>query len=91
MYVCAREQNDEGKSYILSIDSGIIEDPARGKGYTVIGITEFNSLEDMRYYDEKCQEHAALKEKARELGVEEPPLVAYWQVRIDPADEGVEA
>lgn len=80
-------QDANGKSYILSLDAGIVEDPARAQGHTVIGTTEFNSLEDMRFYDEECQDHTALKARARELGLEEPPLVAYWMVRVDPGEE----
>jgi hypothetical protein len=79
--------HQDGKSYILALDAGIIEDPARSKGYTVIGTTEFNSLEDMRFYDEECEGHAALKARARELGLEEPPLVAWCFIRVDPSEE----
>jgi hypothetical protein len=81
------DTHQDGRSYILFLDAGIIEDPARSKGYTVIGTTEFNSLDDMRFYDEECEDHAALKARARELGLEEPPLVAWCFVRLDPSEE----
>jgi hypothetical protein len=34
-------------------------------------------MEDMRYYDEECPLHAALKATARGFGMLEPPLVLY--------------
>lgn len=44
------------------------EDP-RSKGFTVVSQTEFASLEDMRYYDDGCEAHAALKAVAKGLGI----------------------
>jgi hypothetical protein len=61
----------------LYLSAGLTDDPARSKGFTVVARTEFASMEDMRFYDEECPAHAALKATARAFGMLEPPLVAY--------------
>lgn len=40
---------------------------------------KFASLDDMNYYDNECPTHAALKKAGAGLGVEEPPLVVYFE------------
>ena len=68
----------DGKPYILYVSAGIVLDDPRAQGYTVAAKTEFASLDDMRFYDEQCQAHAALKETAKAAGVAEKPLTVYF-------------
>jgi hypothetical protein len=49
---------------------GVAEDDARSQGYTVICKTEFASMEDLKYYDDSCAAHQALKATAKDFGVE---------------------
>jgi len=56
----------------------VVHDDRRAQGYTVAAKTEFASLEDMRFYDEQCPAHAALKEKVKDLGLTEVPLTVYF-------------
>ncbi|KAB5559886.1 hypothetical protein GE09DRAFT_1220555 [Coniochaeta sp. 2T2.1] len=75
----AAEQKKDGKPYILYMAAGIAVDPARSRGYTVVARSEFASMEDMRWYDEECPAHKALKETARAFDMPEPPLVIYHE------------
>ena len=67
----------DGKRYILYMSAGIAVDPARSRGFTVVARSEFANMDDMRWYDEECPAHAALKETARGFNLPEPPLVVY--------------
>ncbi|KYK60647.1 stress responsive A/B barrel domain-containing protein [Drechmeria coniospora] len=60
----------DGKPYILSLAVGIAENDPRSQGYTVICKTEFASLDDLRYYDDKCEAHQKLKVAAKDLTIE---------------------
>jgi hypothetical protein len=51
----------DGKPYILACESHKLYDDARSNGYTVLGKTRFASLDDMKYYDDSCEAHTALK------------------------------
>ncbi|KAF5611269.1 stress responsive A B barrel domain protein [Fusarium subglutinans] len=55
-------QQKDGKPYILSMVVGAADEDARSQGYTFVSKTEFASMEDMKYYDEGCQAHQALKD-----------------------------
>ncbi|KAK2047842.1 stress responsive A/B barrel domain-containing protein [Colletotrichum somersetense] len=59
-------QKKDGKPYILSLIVGLAAEDPRAQGFTVVSKSEFASLEDMKYYDEECAAHAALKVFARE-------------------------
>ena len=50
--------------------AGPAEPDQRSQGFTFIAKSEFASLEDMKYYDEECAAHQALKKGAMSLGVE---------------------
>jgi len=50
----------------------------RTQGYNVFANTTFSSLDDVKYYDEKCEAHAALKAFAKEK-VAGPPMVLMWE------------
>ncbi len=69
----------DGKPYILYMAAGVALDPARARGYTVLSRTEFASMEDMRWYDEECPAHAALKETVRAFTMQQPPLFFYHE------------
>lgn len=49
----------------------------RSNGYTVMVQMVFASLDDMKYYDRECPAHAAVREKAKQLGLVGRPLVVY--------------
>ncbi|GKU02017.1 unnamed protein product [Fusarium langsethiae] len=55
-------QQKDGKPYILSMVVGAADEDARSQGYTFVSKTEFASMDDMKYYDDGCQAHQALKD-----------------------------
>ncbi|KAG6010452.1 hypothetical protein E4U21_006453 [Claviceps maximensis] len=71
----------DGKPYIVSLNVGPTEEDARSQGYTVACKAEFASLDDMKYYDEKCQAHQALKDIVKGLGVE-GVLTVYFKPQV---------
>ncbi|KAI0007052.1 stress responsive A/B barrel domain-containing protein [Xylariaceae sp. FL0662B] len=83
--VLAREQKKDGKPYIISLTAGQVMDDQRAQGWTVVTGIEFANLDDMRYYDDQCEAHAALKSKAKTFGIVGGPsgvLVAYFKPSI---------
>ena len=60
MFLCGAQ---DSKPYIKSASANaVIPDPAgRNHGFTVAANTVFASLEDMKYYDEDCEAHQAIK------------------------------
>ncbi|KAK4168699.1 hypothetical protein QBC43DRAFT_309492 [Cladorrhinum sp. PSN259] len=75
----AKNQKKDGKPYILYACAGKADNDQRSKGYTVIAHMKFASLDDMNYYDNECQAHAALKKEGANLGVSEPPMIVYFE------------
>ncbi|KAF4806665.1 hypothetical protein CGCSCA5_v014156 [Colletotrichum siamense] len=59
-------QKKDGKPYILSMVVGPAVDDPRAQGFTIVAKTEFASLEDMKYYDDECAAHGALKSFVKE-------------------------
>ncbi|OHW97644.1 stress responsive a b barrel domain-containing protein [Colletotrichum incanum] len=59
--VLESSQKKDGKPYILSVVVGPAIDDPRSQGFTVVAKTEFASLDDMKYYDDECAAHDALK------------------------------
>lgn len=53
-----------------------MDDP-RNKGYTISVKTTFASMEDMKYYDNECEAHKALKAVAGPL--KEDVLTTYYE------------
>lgn len=49
----------------------------RSQGFTVAAISEFASKEDMAYYDNDCEAHAALKGVAKQL--HQGVMMVYFQ------------
>jgi len=67
----------DGAPYILSLAAGPALEDARSQGYTLVAKSEFKSLDDMRYYDDKCEAHQTFKVKAKNLGVDGVMTVYY--------------
>lgn len=57
----------DGKPYILSVRAGSTFEDQRRQGYTLAVISEFESEEDMAYYDSGCEAHAKLKTVAKDM------------------------
>ncbi|RYP22708.1 hypothetical protein DL765_001558 [Monosporascus sp. GIB2] len=75
----------DGKPYILSLSVGQAADDPRSQGWTVVAQTKFASLDDMRYYDEQDEAHAALREKAKGYGIAGGPagvLTVYFEASV---------
>ncbi|KAF6806762.1 stress responsive A/B Barrel domain-containing protein [Colletotrichum musicola] len=64
--VLGSSHKKDGKPYILSMVVGPAMDDPRSQGFTLVAKTEFASLEDMRYYDDECAAHGALKTFVKE-------------------------
>ncbi|PHH89370.1 hypothetical protein CDD83_6192 [Cordyceps sp. RAO-2017] len=72
----------DGRPYILSLVVGAAEADARAQGFTLVSKSEFASMDDMRYYDEQCPAHAALKAFAgAELAVD-GVLTVYFRPHL---------
>ncbi|PNP55696.1 hypothetical protein THARTR1_04220 [Trichoderma harzianum] len=81
-YKTLKENNrKDGKPYILSIAAGPAEPDQRSQGFTFVSKSEFASLEDMKYYDEECVAHQALKKVAMTLGVE-GVMTVYFKPQV---------
>ncbi|KAF9888117.1 hypothetical protein FE257_009253 [Aspergillus nanangensis] len=75
--VLAKTAVKDGKPYILNAAVGpSIPDP-RNKGFNISVKTTFASLEDMKYYDDECEAHKALKAVAGP--VREDVLSTYFE------------
>ena len=59
--------------------AGLVTDPERAKGFTVVGKTEFASMEDMQFYDLECPAHQNLKAQAGSMGLTEPPHTVFFE------------
>jgi hypothetical protein len=70
--------NQDGKPYILSVNAHQPVNDPRTQGYNLLGNTRFSSLDDVKFYDEKCEAHAAFKAFAKEK-VAGPPMVLMWE------------
>lgn len=55
----------DGKPYIKSVRAGTSQQDQRAQGYTVAVTSEFESRDDLLYYDNECAAHAELKAFAR--------------------------
>ncbi|KAH9882673.1 hypothetical protein J1614_000909 [Plenodomus biglobosus] len=67
-----------GQPYIVSVEAGQTQQDARAQGYTVAATAVFANEEDMRFYDEECTTHTAMKEAAK--GFVEDAIVVYFTV-----------
>ncbi|KAL7795894.1 hypothetical protein V8C37DRAFT_32540 [Trichoderma ceciliae] len=81
-YQILKENNSkDGKPYILSVAAGPAEPDQRSQGFTFVAKSEFASFEDMKYYDDECPAHQALKKVAFTLGVE-GILTVYFKPQV---------
>ena len=67
----------DGKPYILSATVGPTFDDARNQGFTLAAYTTFATVEDMKFYDDECTGHAALKAVAKT--VHKGAMMVYFQ------------
>jgi hypothetical protein len=49
------------------VRAGSTLEDQRRQGYTLAAVTEFASLDDMKFYDDNCQTHAQLKAVAQSV------------------------
>lgn len=80
-----QDQKKDGKPYIVSMTVGPAMDDPRTQGWTVVSKTEFASLDDMKYYDEQCEAHAALKNYSKTLGIQGGPagvMTVYYEAAV---------
>ena len=70
-----------GKPYILSVSAGEAFPDQRAQGFTVAVVSVFSSVEDMVYYDNECQAHAALKAFAKT--VHQGVMMVYFESIFD--------
>jgi hypothetical protein len=67
----------DGKPYIVRCEAYRLYDDPRSLGYTVVGKTVFESLEDMKFYDEECAAHKTLKANIGPKVEGGPPMTVY--------------
>jgi hypothetical protein len=67
----------DGKPYLISCRASKLYSDPRSQGYTLAAHTSFHSLEDMKYYDDECDAHKALKGSVGPLVAGGPPLTVY--------------
>ena len=67
----------DGRPYIRSVSAGPAEDDPRSKGFNFAAVSVFDSLADMRYYDNGCAAHVELRTFAR--SVSEGAMVVYFE------------
>ncbi|KAL1588862.1 hypothetical protein WHR41_02447 [Cladosporium halotolerans] len=73
-----KNQQKNGKPYILSVNAHRPVDDPRTQGYNFLAHTTFSSLDDVKYYDEECEAHKNLKAFAKER-VAGPPMAVMWE------------
>ncbi|EAS29429.3 stress responsive A/B barrel domain-containing protein [Coccidioides immitis RS] len=73
----ARDALKDGKPYIRSVRAGSTFEDQRRQGYTLAVISEFDSVDDMKYYDNDCQAHASLKAVAKD--VHQGVMMVYFE------------
>ena len=72
----------DGKPYIREVKaSKSLSGPERGKGFTFVAMTRFDTMEDVQYYDNHCEAHKRLREIARDKVEQpwQPPLTVYFE------------
>ncbi|KAM6476752.1 stress responsive A/B barrel domain-containing protein [Trichoderma sp. SZMC 28011] len=70
----------DNKPYILSVTAGSTKPDQRAQGFTVAAHSEFNSLDDMVYYDNDCAAHAELKAFAKT--VHQGVMMVYYENQL---------
>ncbi|KAK4124824.1 hypothetical protein N657DRAFT_689229 [Parathielavia appendiculata] len=75
--VLEKNQNRNGKPYILNLRAEQVLDDPRSKGYTVMAKMTFRDREDMQYFDGWCEAHETLKKTAMEVTTERPLVIGF--------------
>ena len=57
----------DGQSYILPATDGPKFDGTRSQGFSFAAISKSKNKEDMVYYDQECEGHAAMKTSAKSV------------------------
>jgi hypothetical protein len=60
-----------------AVKAGQAFDDFRNQGYTVAVVSVFKSVEDMKYYDDECPAHQALKKVAK--SVHQGAMMVFYQ------------
>ncbi|KAI2293176.1 hypothetical protein LOZ03_002311 [Ophidiomyces ophidiicola] len=82
----------DGKPYIRSVRAGHTFEDQRRQGYTLAVVSQYDTVEDMNYYDNECQAHVNLKSAAKDL--HQGVMVVYFEsvtgdvIGEDPQDAG---
>lgn len=77
-----RFNTQDGKPYILSLAAGPAEPDQRSQGFTLVSKSEFASLDDMKYYDDECEAHQALKAYAKKELTLEGIMTVYFTPQV---------
>lgn len=68
----------DGKPYILSLKANKLYDDPRSNGYRFAAESTFETVEDMKYYDNECEAHTLLKKEIGPLS-QGKPMTIYWE------------
>jgi len=63
------------------VTAGPAFEDQRNQGYTVAVVSVFASKDDMKYYDDECEAHAALKQVAK--SVHKGAMMVYFESIFD--------
>ncbi|EME45164.1 hypothetical protein DOTSEDRAFT_71015 [Dothistroma septosporum NZE10] len=73
----AKENQKHGQRYILDVKAFREIGAQYNQGYNCVAVTQFQSAEDMKFYDEECPAHKKLKETGK--GKVGPPLILFGE------------
>lgn len=71
--------------YIRSVTAGFAAADQRAQGFTVVALSVFESVEDMKYYDEGDAAHAQLKAFAK--SVHQGVVMVYFENEVSVVSE----
>ncbi|KAF2460652.1 hypothetical protein BDY21DRAFT_280477 [Lineolata rhizophorae] len=76
-YATLKDDAKKGaQPYILAASASRVYDDPRCQGFTICAETSFASLDDMKYYDDECAAHGAIKALIKPK-LQGPPLIIY--------------
>ncbi|RAL08883.1 Dabb family protein [Aspergillus homomorphus CBS 101889] len=75
--ILGRDATKDGKPYIINAAVGQSFPDARNQGWNVSVKTAFASLDDMKFYDQECEAHKALK--AVVLPLKQDIMTTYFE------------
>ncbi|KAI5457644.1 stress responsive A/B barrel domain-containing protein [Mariannaea sp. PMI_226] len=71
----------DGKPYIRAVKAGPTKADQRNQGYTIAVVSVFDSVDDMKYYDDECAAHAELKVFAK--SVHQGAMMAFFENELE--------